>query len=179
MVARILPQDFHFAETQNHAVIQTAVPKELLDDPKMYLSHVRQMRLAAGNWITVQVMNETKDKLLHEADFRVIAAVETQHGIQDDYGSRLRPMTDYQIERKSEWWSSSLAPVEVKPEPERIAETYVGGEGSLKWNVGKGAYDVIVNSEVWTTVERHEGETKEDYKARALGIAAGSLPKVA
>lgn len=179
MATRILPQEFHFAETHNDAVVQTVVAKELLDDPKMYLSHVRQMRLAVGNRLTVQVLNETKDQLLHEAEFRIIAAVETQQGQQDDYGSRLRPVTQYQIERKTDWWSSSLAPVETEPEAARVPEVYVPGEGSLRWNVGKNAYDVIVNGQVWTTVDRQEDEAKDDYKARALQIAAGSQPKVA
>lgn len=179
MATRILPQEFHFAETHNDVVVQTVVSRELLDDPNQYLPHVRQFRLAAGNRLTVQVMNEAKNQLLHEAEFRIIAAVETQQGIQDDYGSRVRPQTHYQIERMTEWWSSSLASVETEPEPERVPETYVDGEGSLKWNIGKGAYEVVVNGAVWTTVERREGETKEDYKTRALGIAAGSLPKVA
>lgn len=181
MTTRISPQEFIFQEGLTPIQVQTVVGKELLDDPKQYLSHIRHFKLAAGTTILVQVMNEAKDTLLHEAEFRVISAVETQIGVQDDYGSRVRPQTQYQIERKSEWWSSSLAPIEAEHEPERIPEVYVPGEGSLKWNPGKQAYEVMVAGQVFTTVERNEGEEKEDYKARALSIAAGSepLPKAA
>lgn len=176
MTTRILPQEFLFQEGLTPIQVQTVASKEILDDPKQYLLHIRHFKLAVGTVILVQVLDETKDMLLHEAEFRVIAAVETQIGIQDDYGSRVRPQTQYQIERKSEWWSSSLAPVEAEPEPERVPETYVPGEGSLKWHPGKKVWEVIVGGNVWATIERREGEEKEDYKARALAIAAGSAP---
>ena len=181
MNIKILPQEFIFQEGLTPIQVQTVVSKELLDDPKQYLSHIGHFRLAVGTVILVQVLNEKKDMLLHEAGFRVIAAVETQIGTQDDYGSRVRPQTQYQIERWTDWKSSSLAPVEVMPEPERMPETYVEGEGSLKWNPGKQLYEVIVAGGVVASVNRREGETKEDYKARALSIAAGSepLPKAA
>ena len=181
MNIKILPQEFIFQEGLTPIQVQTVVSKELLDDPKQYLSHIGHFRLAVGTVILVQVLNEKKDMLLHEAGFRVIAAVESQIGVQDDYGSRVRPQTQYQIERVTPWMDTRLAPVEAEPEPQRIPEVYVPGEGSLKWNPGKQAYEVIVAGQVFTTVKRNEGEAKEDYKARALSIAAGSepLPKAA
>ena len=169
MTTRILPQEFHFAETSNNAVVRTAVSRELLDDVKIYLPHVRQMRLAAGDRLTVQVMNEAKDTLYHQAEFLVIAAVETQQGVQDDYGSRLRPQTHYQIQRWTPWKSSSLAPVEIAPEPERVPETYVDGEGEVKWNPGRRVHEIVVAGSVVATVPQGE-------KDRALRIAAGSEP---
>lgn len=176
MTTRIMPQEFLFQEGLTPIQVQTVTSKELLDDPKQYLSHIRHFKLAVGTTILVQVLNEAKDTLLHEAEFRVTSAVETRVGVQDDYGSRIRPQTHYQIERKSDWWSSSLAPVEAEPEPERVPEAYVNGEGSLKWNPGKQAYQIIVAGQVVSTVERNADEAKDEYKARALAIAAGSEP---
>ena len=49
-------------------------------------------------------------------------------------------------------------------------------DASLKWDLGKKAYLVIVDGKVEATVDRLEGESKEDYKTRALAIAAGSQP---
>ena len=158
MTTRILPQEFLFQEGLTPIQVQTVASKEILDAPTQYLSHIRHFKLAVGTTILVQVLNETKDMLLHEAEFRVIAAVETQVGVQDDYGSRIRPQTHYQIERKSEWWSSSLAPVEVVPEPEREPEHYVPGEGDAKWNPGRQAYEIIVAGQVVAEVSRRERE---------------------
>ena len=176
MNIKILPQEFIFQEGLTPIQVQTVVSKELLDDPKQYLQHLNHYKLAVGTTILVQVLNETLDMLLHEAEFRVTAAVETQQGIQDDYGSRVRQQTHYQIERKSEWWSSSLAPSTIEIEPERVPELYVSGEAEIKWNPGKMAWNVMVGAVVAATIERNEGEMKEDHKARALAIAAGSEP---
>lgn len=176
MSLRIHPQDFHFAETGNDVRIRTSMPRELLDDPKQYMPHLRQFRLAAGDKMTVQVMNEAKDRVLHMAEFLVIAAVEANRGYVDDYGSRVNPVTEYQIERITPWWSSALAPVEELPEPARAPESYVRGEGEIRWNPGKQGYDVMVMGEVVATVLRQEGEDKESFRARALAVAAGSDP---
>ena len=184
MTTKIRPQEFHFSDTTNDAVIKTVVARELLDNIEIYISHVRHMRMVAGDALRVQVMNESKDVLLHEAEFRITAAVETQHGIEDDYGSRVRPQTTYKIERKSDWWSSAegeeiWAAAQAVIAPPRIPEEYVPGEATLHWHPGKKVWEVIVAGEVWTTVERKDGEGKEDYKARALAIAAGSEQRAA
>ena len=184
MTTKIRPQEFHFSDTTNDAVIKTVVARELLDNIEIYISHVRHMRMVAGDALRVQVMNESKDVLLHEAEFRITAAVETQHGIEDDYGSRIRPQTTYKIERKSDWWSSAegekaLAEALASSDPPRAPEEYVPGEGGLKWHPGKKVWEVIVGGEVWTTVTRNEGESKEDFKARALAIASGSEARAA
>lgn len=172
MTTKILPQEFLFQENLNPIQVQTACAKELLED-KIFLPHVRHFKLAAGTVILVQVMNETKDRLLHEAEFRVTAAVKSLHGVSDDYGSKVREQTNYQVQRWSEWKSSGFIPVET-PVPEREPESYVPGEAEIKWHPGKKAWDVMVDGEVWNSVERLEGESKEDFKARALSIAAGS-----
>ncbi len=181
MSIRILPQEFLFQESLTPIQVQTTVPKELLDDGQQLLQHVRHFNLAKGTKITVQVLNEAKDTLLHEAEFRVTAAVESQHLIEDDYGSKSKPRTQYQVERWTAWKSSSLVPAVVEVEPERAPEHYVSGEGETKWNLGKQAYEVIVAGQVVASVAKNEGETKEEFKARALAIAAGSepLPKAA
>lgn len=184
MTTKIRPQEFHFSDTTNDAVIKTVVARELLDNVEIYMPHVRHMRMVAGDALRVQVMNESKDVLLHEAEFRITAAVETQHGMEDDYGSRVKPQTTYKIERKSDWWSSTegeeiWTAALAACAPARASEEYVPGEATLKWNVGKTAYDVIVAGEVWTTVKRNDGEGKEEYKARALAIAVGSKQRAA
>lgn len=182
MTTRILPQEFLFQESLTPIQVQTAVSKELIGDGEMLVQHVRHYRLAVGTVILVQVMNEDKDTLLHEAEFRVTVAQDQMRVVEDDYGTKSRGQTLYKVERWTPWRSSSLAPAEkAKAEPERDTEAYVPGEGVSKWNPGKQAYDVIVGGEVCATVARHDGEQKEDYKARALAIAAGSqpLPKAA
>ena len=176
MTNRILPQEFLFQEGLTPIQVQTVVSKDLLDDPKLYLQHIKHFRLAVGTVILVQVLNEAKDTLLHEAPFRVIMARETQIGVQDDYGSRASPQTQYQIQRWGAWQSSSLVPAEVEPEAERVPEIYVDGEGDVKWNLGKQAYEIIVNGQAVAAVTKREGETKEEFKGRALSIAAGSEP---
>ena len=163
MTIRILPQEFHFVETGHDAIIKTCVAKELLDDPKMYMSHIRQMRLAVGTMLRVQVLNEAKNTLLHEASFRITAAVETQIGQDDDYGSRVRPQTNYQIERMTDWWSSSLAPVEGTP-------AIASSETEVKWNPGRKLFEVIVDGKVVGT---------DRDKNRALALASEPQPVAA
>ena len=179
MAIKILPQEFLFQEHLNPIQIQTTVSKELLDDPRMFLRHIRHFNLAVGTVMLVQVLNEAKDQLLHEAGFRVTSAVESLHGIEDEYGSKVRPQTQYQVERWTEWRSSSLAPVAVVEDAPRVVEQHVPGEGELKWNPTKMSWDVMVAGEVWTTVFRLDGEDKTAYRDRATAIAAGALPKAA
>ena len=178
MTIRILPQEFLFQENLNPIQVQTTVSKDLLDDPKMFLPHLRHFNLAAGTIILVQVMNDAKDMLLHEADFRVIAAVESMHGVEDDYGSRVKTQTQYQIQRWSEWRSSDLAPMEDEPVPVEFPEIYVPSEATIQHTGGRnGAWKVICGEKVWAIVERMADETKEEHKERAKGIAAGSFMK--
>ena len=170
MTIRILPQEFLFQENLNPIQVQTTVSKDLLDDPKMFLPHLRHFNLAAGTIILVQVMNDAKDMLLHEADFRVIAAMESMHGVEDDYGSRVKTQTQYQIQRWSEWRSSKLAEVEVDFVPEVADEIYVHDEAIAKWNPGKKTYQIMIGDEVLA---------EERDKDRALAMAAGSEPLAA
>ena len=165
MTVKIAPQEFLFQENLNPIQVQTACAKEFLDDNKMFLPHVKHFNLAAGTVILVQVMNEAKDKLLHEADFRVIAAVESSHGVVDDYGSKVVAKTAYQVQRWSEWKSSELVEEEEVPLPEYKVEEYVRGEGESKWNPGKKTYEISVGGVVVAT---------ERNKERALAMAAGS-----
>lgn len=170
MTTRILPQEFLFQENLNPIQVQTAVSKELLDDDKMFLSHVKHFNLSAGTVILVQVMNEAKDMLLHEAEFRVIAAVESSHGVVDDYGSKVVAKTQYQVQRWSEWRSSKLAEIEVEAAPEPDPEIYVPGEAVAKWNPGKKTYQIVIGDTVLA---------EERDKDRALAMAAGSEPLAA
>lgn len=170
MTIRILPQEFLFQENLNPIQVQTTVSKELLDNPKMFLPHLRHFNLAAGTVVLVQVMSEAKDKLLHEAEFRVTAAVESMHGVEDDYGSKVKTQTQYQIQRWSEWKSSELAPIEDVPEIVAEPEMYVPGEAIAKWNPGKKTYQIMIGDEVLA---------EERDKDRALAKAAGSEPLAA
>lgn len=174
MATKILPQEFHFVETGHDAIIKTCVAKELLDNPKIYMPHIRQMRLAVGTMLRVQVLNEEKNTLLHEASFRIIAAVETHIGQDDDYGSRIRPQTNYQIERMTDWWSSKLgAESEIaKATQDSVAllnsdpEVNAQSQGNVKWNPGKKLFEVIVDGVV-------VGSDRD--KDQALAIASNIL----
>ncbi len=156
MATKIQRNEFHFVEVGHDAIIQTCVPRELLDDPNMYMPHIRGMKLALGTMLRVQVLNEEKNKLLHETQFRITAAVETHIGQDDDYGSRVRPQTNYQIERMTEWWSSNLAPAEDDIKPGTILPY------EAKWNPGKKLFEAIVDGEI-------VGSDRD--KATALAIA--------
>lgn len=176
MANQIVSNEFHFQATRNDVSIRTKVPKEFLDDPSIYMRHIRQFKLEAGCRITVQAMSETYDVLYHEAQFLVTSAAESRRNVEDDRGTRLAVTTAYQIERCTDWWSSSVAPVEAPTEPVRAHETYVPDNAEVKWSAGKKAWDVVLNGEVLETVTRIEGETKEEFKSRALAVAAGSEP---
>lgn len=175
MTIRIKPQDFLFAENLTPIQVQTEVSKELIGDGDLLLSHIRHYKLAAGTVILVQVMNRDKDRLFHEAEFRVTVAVQSQQIIEDDYGSKARPQTQYAVERWTAWRSTSFAPAEETPVEAESAK------GTAQWNVGKKAYDIIVAGKFVVEITRNDGETKEDFKARAVAIAAGQepLPKAA
>jgi hypothetical protein len=167
MTTKIMPQEFLFQESCNPIQVQTTCAKELLDDPKMFLPHIKHFNLSAGTVILVQVMNETKDKLLHEAEFRVIAAVLTIHGVSDDYGSKVREQTAYQIQRWSEWKSTELVEEKKAEVVSEMGERYVPGESVIKWNPGKKTYEIRYGDEILAT---------QRDKNLALSIAAGSEP---
>lgn len=178
MTVKIQPQEFHFEDTADSVRVRTIVERELIDGD-LLLSHARHFRLSAGTTIKVQVMSKGYDVLLHAADFVIERSTETVKRIVDERGERAAKITDYKIVQDSEWKSYSSVPAEVEMEPERVPEEYVPGEGIIKWNVGKVAWDVIVGDKIWTTVERLDGEGKDDFKARALGVAAGSSARAA
>ena len=180
MTTRILPQEFHFEDTADSVRVKTVVAKGLIDG-NMLKSQARHFRLGAGTIIKIQVMSKDYDVLLHAADFVIEHAIETRKQIIDERGERVATVTDYKIVQDSPWKDYSQAPVEVMVEAAREPERYVPGEGEIKWNPGKQAYEVIVAGEVLAWIAKREGETKEEFKARALATAAGSepLPKVA
>ena len=175
MTTRILPQEFHFEDTADSVRVKTVVGRDFINEA-MLVSHARHFRLGAGTTIKVQVMSKGYDVLLHAADFVIERSTETTKRIVDERGERSAMITDYKIVQDTEWKSYSEVPLPVEDEPEREPEIYVPGEASLNWNPGKKAYEVIVGGEVWKNVVRLDGENKEDYKARALAIAAGSEP---
>lgn len=182
MTIRILPQEFLFQENLTPIQVQTAVSKELIGDGEMLVQHVRHYRLAVGTSILVQVMNDDKDTLLHEAEFRVTVARDQMQIVEDDYGTKSRGKTLYRVERWTEWRASAFAPAEeADPEPERDTEAFISGEGISKYNPGKRVYEIIVAEKVVAEISKREGEEKNEFKARALAIAAGSspLPKAA
>ncbi len=174
MATKIQRNEFHFVEVGHDAIIQTCVPRELLDDPNMYMPHIRGMKLALGTMLRVQVLNEEKNKLLYETSFRITAAVETHIGQDDDYGSRVRPQTNYQIERMTDWWSSKFG---IESEVERATRDSVAllnsdpevnsqSQGDVKWNPGKKLFEVIVDGAVVGS---------ERDKGRALALASATV----
>lgn len=175
MTTRILPQEFHFEDTADSVRVKTVVEKDLID-AAMLIPHARHFRLGAGTIMKVQVMSKDYDVLLYTADFVIERAVDVRKQIIDERGERTATVTDYAVVQDGDWKAYTAAPAEVEPEPKREVEKYVPGEGKIKWNPGKQEYEVIVGGEVLTAVVRNEGEGKDDYKARALSIAAGSEP---
>lgn len=180
MTTKITPQEFHFEDTSDSVRVKTVVDKDLIDEA-LLLTHIRHFRLGAGTIIKVQVMSKDYDVLLHTADFVIERAVETRKRIVDERGERTATITGYKVVQDSEWKSYSEAPLPVVEVPEREPERYVPGEGEIKWNLGKQAHEIIVAGKVVADVTKREGETKDEFKARALAIAAGSepLPKAA
>jgi hypothetical protein len=184
MKKRISPTEFHFQEHLTPIQVQTTVAKEDLDDPLQLLQHVKHNMLKAGTIILVQVMNETKEKLLHEAEFRVITAVETLHSIDDDYSSRTKPQTSYQTQRWTEWKSSKFAPVtdellmeaaisdgvlrSAAPPVVDTGPEFVRGKGTAEWNFGKKTYDIKDGDGMVVASERN--------KKLAQAIADGLEP---
>ena len=175
MTTKILPQEFHFEDTSDSVRVKTVVDKELINEA-MLLTQIRHFRLGAGTIIKVQVMTKGYDVLLHTADFVIERAVETLKRIVDERGERTAKITDYRVVQDSEWKSYSAAPLPVAEVPEREPESYVPGDGEIKWNPGRKAHEIIVAGKVFAEVTRRDGETKDEFKARALAIAAGSEP---
>lgn len=181
MPTKIMPQEFHFEDTSDSVRVKTVVGKDQIDEA-MLLTQIRHFRLGAGTIIKVQVMTKEYDVLLHSADFVIERCVEIRKQIIDERGERWANVTDYKVVQDTLWKSYSAAPEPVAEVPERVPETYVLGDGATtKWNPGKQAHQIIVAGEVVAEVRKGEDETKEEFKARALAIAAGSepLPKAA
>lgn len=180
MSTKILPQEFHFEDTSDSVRVKTVVGKDLINEA-LLLTQIRHFRLGAGTIIKVQVMTKDYDVLLHTADFVIERCVEVNKQIIDERGERWAKVTDYKVVQDSPWKSYSAAPASVAEVPEREPERYVQVEGETKWNPGKKAHEIIVAGEVVAEITRGRHETKDEFKARALAIAAGSepLPKAA
>lgn len=104
MAFQILPQEFRILADEY--VIRTRVPKDAITDD-MLLLRVRNANLSAGDRVVVQCMSHTYDRLLHEAEFRV---VERTDGISvkeiNDRETRQINETGFVIARKGEWWAA-------------------------------------------------------------------------
>lgn len=171
----ITPQEFHFEDTSNSVRCKTAVLKEQFKTD-MLLRQIRHFRLGAGTIIKVQFMNKDYDVLLHSADFVIESAVDTRKRIIDERGEREAVVTEYKVVRDSDWKSYSEASEPVNQEIEREQEEYVPGEGEIRWNPGKKVYEVMVADEIFAEVKKRDDESREEFKQRALAIAAGSQP---
>ena len=178
MSIKILPQEFHFEDTSDSVRVKTVVGKDLIDEA-LLLRHVRHFRLGAGTIIKVQVMSKDYDVLLHAGDFVIERAVEVSRQVIDERGERTAKVTDYKIIRDGEWTDYSAAPAPVDVMLERVPEVYVPGAAEIKWSAGKKAWDVMVGAEIWTTIQRLDNEAKDDFKTRALAVAAGAVPRAA
>jgi len=182
MTTRVTSDMFFHSEHRVNVDCRTKVPRELIDDEGRAL--VQAMRnfegFTAGDDILVKVLSNDGEHQLCRRTFTVTWTGEILKTGMDARGvDRSVKIIDYRLEPVDDWRMFSAAEVpSMAVEPE-ILEEYVPDEATLKWNVGKTAYDVIVAGEVWTTVARNEGETKEDFKARALAIAAGSKERAA
>lgn len=179
MPTKITPQEFHFAENRNNIDVRTTLVREEIDDAgKVFIQAIRGIGgISAGDDILVKVMNEDGTAQLHRRMFTVVKAGEVVKMVMDARGieSPARIM-EYELCPVDDWISFVIAETVSEPEPVRVPENYVSGEGEVKWSAGKKAWDVMVGGEAVATIARLPDEGKDDYKARALAIAAGSDP---
>lgn len=104
MTFKVLPQEFHRLETMNNMVVRTKVPKsEFNDQATILLDRLRGLGNAAGDHILVQILSESGEELLHEADFVILSAKVTRELVQDDQNERTVTKTVYRLVRKSNW----------------------------------------------------------------------------
>jgi hypothetical protein len=183
MTIKITKNDFFHPEHRVNFECFTRVPREDIDDEgRALVSAIRELGgFIAGSDILVKVMSADGKRQLHRRLFTVLSTSTVQKTGMDARGvDRDILIDEYVFAPAGDWVSYAVTPeTPAVPKPEAPPEIYTPGEGTLKWNLGKQAYEVIVAGEVWTTVERIKGEKKDEYKARALSIAAGSLPKAA
>jgi hypothetical protein len=168
----------------------TSVPRELIDDKGRAL--VKGLSdlfsgdengIPAGSDILVKVLNSDETRLLHRRLFTVVWSGRVWKTGTDLRGVDVSAYVfDYEFEAIGDWWSpSEVAEVEKVSIPKPDNETYVPGEGHIVFNRSGGPkkpkWDVIVDNEVWTTVDRLPDETPAEHEARAKSIAAGSIMK--
>ena len=110
MAIRILPQEFHFAETRNDCSVRTTVPRDKIEGGDLLIPHIRRLNLGAGTHVQVQVLEPGYDVLLHEANFIVIRSEARQQTVPDGAGDERTVMVvDYRLALQGEWWNSPEA----------------------------------------------------------------------
>lgn len=165
MAFQIMPQEFHILG--DNYVIRTRVPVDEIKDA-MILLRVRNANLTAGDKVTVQCMTHAYDRLLHEAEFRVVSRNDAivLKEIDDRETRQVNEIT-FEVARKGEWWSpDGVSHLQEQPVTVLTDGKFIDGEA--KWNVGSKAYDIFVGDE----------KVAEGIKDReqAHAIAAGKLP---
>lgn len=175
---KILPQDFLYEDVGDTVRVKTDVEKDLIT-PELLLPHIRHNRLGAGTIIKIQIMSKDRNVLLHTADFVIERAVEEVKRIIDERGERSARITTYSVVQDTPWKSYAEEVAPVMETPERVPEKYVPGEAEQRWNPGKQVREIIVAGKVIAELTKREDETTDEFKARALAIAAGSEPLAA
>jgi hypothetical protein len=162
------------------------VPREVVDDGRALVSGLRSLYSGNDNGvpvasdILVKILSEDGERLLYRRLFTVTWGGKTRQAGMDPRGIEIvADVYDYIIEPVGEWWCANDAkPIEAEPVSARVPEYFVPGEATMEHTGGRtGAWNILVNGEVWTSIKRNQDETKEQHRARAKAIAAGSEPR--
>ena len=175
MSIKIIEQEFHFAENRNNCDVRTVVPKELIDDAgQILVQPIRKIGgISAGDDIWVKIMSADGTEQLHRRLFTVKSSAAVRKAGMDARGLDIVVSTiEYilaPVRVDGEWQSFESAETESEPEPARVPERYVSGEGEQRWNPDFQYHEIVVGGQVVAHVPKGQ-------KDRALAIAAGSEP---
>ena len=134
---------------------------ESIDLPKVLDNVLKHQGWGVGTHFHVQFVSHDRTELLSFAEFVVTSVKED---LVTNEANPYQPMTRLVASRRcaqvTEWWPSGLKHMEGEE------VTVLAGSGTAKWNVGKKAYDVIVDGIVIDTVkDKDEAERLAGVKA--------------
>lgn len=161
---RILPQEVQFSDKRASVSIRTKVPKQEIDEGEHLVHYAKVRGLMAGDHMAVQIMDDTNENLLAEADFVVTRMKKMECRIEDGNTFRTVIQTDCKVVRTTDWWDAQGAP-EVEPQlpdaPALLDERRTEHAGHGKYRVVSSLGEVLA-----------EGLDKGE----ATEIAAGRAP---
>ena len=85
-------------------VLRTTMAREKVTEA-VVLSRIRNAQMATGETVKVQIMTRNADRLLAEAEYRIIARSEELHVRDiDGYQTRQEMRLEFAIRQVGEWW---------------------------------------------------------------------------